>query len=99
MTMPKTEKYVESYLTAKCKEAGFLCEKFTSPSRRSVPDRMITLPTGKIVFVECKATGKKPSLAQINDHAKRGIMNVDVYVVDSFDGVAELIEQLKFECK
>ena len=95
--LPYPERLVESYLKAKCKENGFLCEKFTSPSQRSVPDRLITLPTGKMVFVECKATGKTPTLAQLNDHSKRSKMNCDVYVVDSYDGVAALIEQLKFE--
>ena len=62
-----------------------MCEKFTSPGRRSVPDRIITLPNGKIVFVEVKNTGKKPTELQLRDHERRRSLGCDVRVIDNMD--------------
>ena len=77
------EKQVENALIARVKLLGGTCEKFTSPGRRSVPDRIISLPGGKIVFVECKAPGKKPTPLQLRDHEWRRAMGFNVRVVDS----------------
>lgn len=67
------------------KELGGMCEKFTSPGRRSVPDRIITMPNGHIVFVELKAPGKKPSPLQERDHERRRQMGCDVRVIDTLE--------------
>ena len=66
------------------KELGGMCEKFTS-GRRSVPDRIITLPGGRIIFVELKAPGKKPSRLQKRDHERRREMGCDVRVIDTLE--------------
>ena len=52
------EKEIEAYLCKRIKQLGGMCEKFTSPQKRSVPDRIITLPNNNIIFVETKAEGK-----------------------------------------
>jgi hypothetical protein len=67
------------------KELGGMCEKFTSPGRRSVPDRIITMPNGRIVFVEVKGPGKKPSRLQERDHERRRQMGCDVRVIDTLE--------------
>lgn len=67
------------------KELGGLCEKFTTPGRRSAPDRIITLPNGRIIFVELKAPGKKPSKPQERDHERRREYGCDVRVIDSLE--------------
>ena len=46
------EKTIEAALVRRVAKLGGLCEKFVSPGRRSVPDRLVTLPGGRIVFVE-----------------------------------------------
>tara|TARA_R110000824_G_scaffold341758_2_gene528183 strand:+ start:870 stop:1136 length:267 start_codon:yes stop_codon:yes gene_type:complete len=79
------EKDIENALVRKVKKLGGMCEKFTSPGRRSVPDRIITLPNGKIVFVEVKNTGKKPTPLQLRDHARRRELGCDVRVIDNMD--------------
>ena len=58
------EKAVEAALVRRVKVLGGLCEKFVSPGRRSVPDRLVTLPGGRIIFVEIKAPGGKPTPQQ-----------------------------------
>lgn len=79
------EKDIESALCARVKSLGGLCEKFISPGRRSVPDRIVTLPGGVIVFVEVKAPGKKPTDLQERDHARRKALGCRVVVIDSME--------------
>lgn len=79
------ESKIEKALCDRVKELGGLCEKFTSPGRRSVPDRLVTLPGNKIIFVELKATGKKPSALQQKDHNRRRALCCDVRVIDNMD--------------
>lgn len=79
------EKQIEQALVRRVKELGGMCEKFTSPGRRAVPDRIITLPGGKIIFVECKAPGKKPTITQQFDHERRRLLGCDVRVIDSLE--------------
>jgi hypothetical protein len=80
------EKKIEAALCKRVKELGGLCEKFTSPGKRSVPDRVVTLPNNRIIFVELKAPNKKPTELQLKDHEKRKALGCDVRVIDSLEG-------------
>ncbi|MBE0471211.1 MAG: VRR-NUC domain-containing protein [Methyloprofundus sp.] len=77
------ERDVENALVKRVKLLGGTCEKFTSPGRRSVPDRLVTLPGGKVIFVELKAPGKKPTEKQLKDHQRRRSLGCDVRVIDN----------------
>lgn len=55
------EKEIEAHLVRRVKEAGGIAYKFTSPQRRSVPDRLVLMPGGRALFVECKRPGAKPT--------------------------------------
>lgn len=96
------ESQVEKYLVARVEAYGGTCEKFVSPSCRNVPDRLVcwapTDPCGcpRVVFVECKATGKKPTPAQLRDHRRRQEMGFRVYVVDSYEAVDDFIKSEGF---
>jgi Holliday junction resolvase len=79
------ENRVERELVKRVNDLGGMCEKFTSPGRRSVPDRLVTLPGGRIIFVECKAPGKEPTLAQQYDHERRRLLGCDVRVIDNIE--------------
>lgn len=79
------ERDVEKALVRRVKALGGMAEKFASPARRSVPDRLVTMPDGQIIFVELKAPGKKPTEAQMRDHKKRRAMGCDVRVIDNKD--------------
>lgn len=81
------EKEIEQHLVRRIKRLGGMAEKFTSPGRRSVPDRLVTLPGGHIVFVELKAPGKKPTENQLRDHQRRRDLGCEVLVIDSKEGV------------
>lgn len=84
------ERDIEAYLVKRCKEIGALCDKFTSPQRRSVPDRLITFG-GRVLFVELKAAGKKPTEAQVRDHGRRREKGAEVVWLDSKEAVNALI--------
>lgn len=59
MNRPTREKDIEKYFCECVKRAGGIAYKFTSPQRRSVPDRLVVMPGGLIYFVEVK-NGKSP---------------------------------------
>ena len=77
------EKDIEAAFVGRVKSLGGTAEKFTSPNRRSVPDRLVTLPGGVIVFVELKAPGKMPTEAQARDHNRRRALGCRVIVIDN----------------
>lgn len=77
------EKNIEAWLVAEVKRRGGMAYKFTSPARRSVPDRLILMPGGAMFFVECKAPGKKPTEAQAREHERIRALGFDVFIVDS----------------
>lgn len=80
------EKEIEAYLVARVKAAGGIAFKFTSPGRRSVPDRLVVLPNAKILFVECKRPGAKPTEAQEREHARIRALGFVVVVMDTKEG-------------
>lgn len=79
------ERDIEKALCERVKVLGGLCEKFVSPGRRRVPDRIITLPGGRIIFVECKRPNAKPTFCQFRDHERRRKLGCDVRVIDSME--------------
>jgi len=81
------EKHLEAKFVKKVKSLGGIAEKFTSPGRRSCPDRIVTLPGGRIIFVELKAPGKRPTNAQRRDHLKRRMLGCEVVVIDCIEEV------------
>ena len=89
------EKTIEAYFVKRIKEIGGVAEKFTSPNKRAVPDRLVLLPSGVALFVELKAPGKKPTPLQLSDHSKRRALGFRVEVIDSKEGVDKFITELK----
>lgn len=81
------ERDIEKKFVEHVKKLGGTAEKFTSPQRRAVPDRLVTLPGGRIIFVELKAEGKGPTEAQSRDHDRRRALGCDVRVINSLEGV------------
>jgi len=82
---------VEKHLVSEVARMGGVAEKFTSPGRRDVPDRIVIWPSSLgiplVEFVECKRPGEGPTPAQARDHARRRAMGLSVYVVDSIEAV------------
>lgn len=77
------ESLIEKHLVAEVKKAGGVAFKFVSPGHRSVPDRIVLLPGGRIVFVECKSPGKPPRPDQLREHERLRKLGFTVVVLDS----------------
>ncbi|WMT12556.1 VRR-NUC domain-containing protein [Serratia fonticola] len=79
------ESTIENNLVKKVKAAGGTAYKFTSPGRKAVPDRLVLLPGGRVVFVECKAPGELPRADQVREHNRLRALGFKVVVLDSKD--------------
>lgn len=67
--MPELEKDIERKACAWAREQGWIVYKFTSPQRRSVPDR-IFLRNGRTVFIEFKRPGGRLTPMQARELRK-----------------------------
>lgn len=89
------ESQIEARLVRRIRDLGGIAYKFTSPARRSVPDRLCVLPEGVSFFVECKRPGEKPTEAQAREHARLLALGHSVYVVDSYATVDQLAQTFR----
>lgn len=76
------EKAIEQQLIRAVKAAGGIAYKFVSPGRVGVPDRLVVLPGGRIMFVECKAPGQKARPSQRREHDRLRALGCEVIVLD-----------------
>ncbi|MGI6349899.1 MAG: VRR-NUC domain-containing protein [Eubacteriales bacterium] len=90
-----TEKQIESYLRDEVKKAGGIAYKFVSPGNAGVPDRLVVMPGGKILFVELKApTGKPTTLQELQMH-RLAALGAEVFIIRGKEQIDELIELMK----
>jgi len=81
------ESKIEKALIARVNTLDGICEKFVSPGRRGVPDRIVTLPGGRIIFVELKSPSGRLSPSQIRDHERRIQMGCEVRVINNIEDI------------
>lgn len=84
------EKDVEKYLVDRIKKLGGIAYKFTSPARRSVPDRLIILPRKPVEFAECKRPGGDLTVKQKLQIELLRSLGVTVHVIDTKEKVDAL---------
>jgi len=90
------EKEVEAYFVAQVERWGGMCEKFSSPGRKGVPDRIVTWKRygwALIHFVELKTIGGALESWQKRDHERRRKLGAHVFVIWDKRGVDEYIER------
>jgi len=90
----QSEKAIERYCQQVAREAGGVAVKFSSPSNRGVPDRMILKPGGKVGFLELKSTGRKPTKLQQHWLDRLTDLGFKADYKDSKEGVKAFIEDL-----
>lgn len=91
------ESRIETYLINECKKINVLCFKFTSPSRRGVPDRLLIGRDANgapvTVFVELKRPGSKlrpeqtAMITTMRNHGAQALM------VDTPEAVDEVLAE------
>ena len=89
------EKRVERLLVEVVKRFGGMCLKFVSPGTSGVPDRVVILPDGKIIFVELKTDVGKLSKIQEHTISEMKKRNADVRVLYGLKDVKAFIEEVK----
>ena len=86
------ERTIERRLVEKAKDAGGLAMKWVSPAFAGVPDRIVFLPGGRIIFIELKAPGKTLAPLQERVHKMLASLGADVRTIDSPEGVDGVFE-------
>ena len=98
------ERDIERYLCEKVKALGGEVRKVEWIGRRGAPDRLVMLPgvfmlkhgrdhvtAGRTIWVELKAPGKKAEPHQLREHKRMQALGQRVEVIDSFEGVDNLL--------
>jgi len=91
------EKDVENLLIREIEKVGGQALKFTVPGKTGMPDRLILIPGGKVMFVEVKAPGEKPRPLQekrMKDLEKLGFKTL---VVDSYTSIENISEVVRWQ--
>lgn len=88
------EKDIEKKVCDHAKALGCLVYKFTSPAKRSVPDRLFVMPGGIVFFIEFKRRGEKPTPAQALEISKLKEKGAQVFIIDNVDTGRCLIADL-----
>ncbi|MDD3337865.1 MAG: VRR-NUC domain-containing protein [Lachnospiraceae bacterium] len=90
------ERDVEKNLRIQAKAIGCRCMKFVSPGTAGVPDRIVLIPGGHIVFVELKAPKKKERALQLIIQDRLRAMGFTVFSsVDGTERIQEVIDYCK----
>jgi len=90
------EKDLEKKIARWCKDNGYLTYKFSSPSMRGVPDRIIIGPLG-VLFLELKRPGNEPTklqLKHIDDINAVSWGSARADWTDSVEGAVKLVREV-----
>lgn len=85
------ESQIEKLLVKEVKKRNGIALKITSPSMAGLPDRLVLLPKGRIIFVELKRPGGKPRPLQVAVHNTLFKLGFPVAVIDSQYGILKLL--------
>jgi hypothetical protein len=99
------EREIEAYLVKRVKELGGEVRKVKWIGRAGAPDRLVMLPgpwcgfdsaggfwaSPRTIWVELKAPGEKARPSQVREHERMRAMGQRVVVIDSIEGVEDLL--------
>lgn len=86
------ESAIERPVCKFAKDHGVLAMKLAGPGQRGQPDRMF-LKDGRVLFIEFKAPGKKPTPLQYWWSRRLAKHGMTWYWADSYEGAVELIRK------
>lgn len=91
-----SEKAIEQHLRRRMADLGLPCLKYSNPGESGYPDRLVCLPGGRVLWVELKSSGKRPTRMQLLRHDELRRLGHTVLVADSrtaVDGLADKITE------
>lgn len=95
--MAALEKEIEKKLVRRIEKLGGLCWKFISPNCPGVPDRIVMLPGGRLIFVELKAEwGREANLQKYRREQLKKI-GMDARVIKGMDKLDEFLKEVEDE--
>jgi hypothetical protein len=90
--MKKLERAIENAVVKYAKKFGIESIKLNGMGKRSLPDRMFLTVQRRVLFVEFKREGEKPTELQAHLHARwKKFYDHDVAVIDNVDAGKRLI--------
>lgn len=89
------ERVVEQHLVRGLERIGIPCVKFLPDHMRGMPDRLVLLPGGMVMWVELKTRGGSLEEIQKVRHRELEVAGQIVKVVWSIDEADKLIEEIK----
>jgi hypothetical protein len=93
------EKEIEEYLVKRVRESGGMAYKFVSPGRSGVPDRIVVMPNGLLIFVELKAPGGSTRPLQDRQISELRRLGQMVFIIDTKGKVDAFLQAAMIESK
>jgi len=92
-TFVMKESTIERAVCAYAKDRGCLVMKLAGPNQKGQPDRMF-IRNGKVLFMEFKQRGKKPTALQERFLHELQLQNVRAELVDNVPGGCAMIDDI-----
>lgn len=89
------ERDIEKRLVCKIREMGGEVYKWVSPGNSGVPDRIVMLPGGRVIFVELKTDGGSPSPIQREQMRKIRRTGCRVELIRGMDELEEFLDEVR----
>lgn len=87
------ESEVEDKAVDYARATGWQARKYTSPSHRSVPDRLFLHDFGTVLFIEFKRLGEDATDAQRIHHTELRMRGFTVLVIDNVEDAKRALDQ------
>lgn len=88
------ESAIEARLVKAIRQRGGLCYKFVSPNNPGVPDRIILLPGGRVVFAELKTEVGRLAAIQRWQIGQMRLRGADVRVLKGREQVDGFVREV-----
>ncbi|UZP04372.1 VRR-NUC domain-containing protein [Clostridium botulinum] len=88
------ESRIENYLKRRVEKLGGKAYKWAPVGVVGVPDRMVLLPGGKVIFVELKAPGKKARKLQEYRAKQLKDLGFQVECLDTIEKIDALLRNM-----
>ena len=88
------EKQIEQKLIAVVKALGGMAIKINSLSMSGLPDRLVLLPGGEVIFIELKAPGKEMRPLQVKRKRQLEGLGFSVYCIDDVKQINKILKEV-----
>lgn len=96
---PMRESEIERRLGDRLKKQGCLYYKFESPGNPGVPDRIVIMPDGRIIFLELKTSVGRLSSLQKYQIGRMREAGADVRTIKGWDQAKAFAEEVGGGCE